>query len=249
MLDTQLSNLFSSSTRKLPKAKGRPTKGKELMAVNLRDFESILISKPSALVFAVLGLGIGSVAFFKYKAPPPEVVNTVVKDTRDPNEVALEKNIEKASQLLSRQLYKSAQEILVNAYKQVPKNTFVLSMLAMTERKNGDLTNAEIHLNEAIALEPGQWVFYNNLGNILFDKGRPADAIKSYERALELSPKNHVPLLGKAKVLELIGKFTEARLSYGKALEGGELTGEIAAVVKDRLKKLDVLAFIERGDR
>ncbi len=219
------------------------------MAVKFSNLESLLISKASALIFAVLGIVLGSVAYLKFKAVPETTVATVIKDTRDPAAVDRENRLNKANALVQRKLYKNAEEILTALYKEIPKNAHVLSLLAISEKKIGQLENAETHLKEAIALEPGQWMLHNNLGVLLFDKGKPVDALKSFQEAIKLSPKNYQVLLSQGKVQELTGKFTDARLSYGKALESGKLDAGTSAVVKDRLKKLDVLAFIERGDK
>lgn len=219
------------------------------MGVNLKDLESILISKGSAALFAVFGVSVGSYAYLQYKVPTAVPVVQEIKDTRDPVAVDREKRLAKAHDLVERRLYKNAEEILTPLYTETPKNPHLLSMLSLCEKKIGQLQNAETHLREAIEIEPGQWILHSNLGNLLFDRGKPTEAIESFKKALELSPKNFKVLLSQGKVQEMIGKFTEARLSYGRALEGGQMDAGTSDVVRDRLKRLDVLAFIERGDK
>jgi len=216
---------------------------------SIKELESALISKNTAVLFAMLGVALGSVAYLKFKEPVEAPTPIVVKDNRNPVEVERDHKIEKASGLLEKRLYKNAEEILSQLYKEIPKDVRILSMLAMCEKKIGQIENAETHLKEAIAVEPGQWIFHHNIGVLLFDKGKPEESLESFKKALELSPKNYKILLSQAKVQELTGKFTDARLSYGRAIEGGQMDGGTASVVKERLKRLDVLAYIERGDK
>ncbi len=219
------------------------------MGMKFRDIESLLISNISAAFFAVMGAGLGTVAYFKFKAPVKETVKIEIKDTRNPLDVERENKINKAAAMLDKQLYKSAEEILSEVYKEVPKNVYVLSMLSYSEKKIGRLESAERHLAEAIELDQGQWTLHNNMGMLLFEKGRPKEALEKFEKALELSPKNYKVLLSQGRVLEQIGRFTDARLAYGRSMESGEIDPATLNVIKDRLKKLDVLAYIERGDK
>lgn len=219
------------------------------MGIKFKDVESLLISNISAAVFAVIGLGLGTTAYLKFNTPAPEPMRAEIKDTRNPADVEREKKIAKANSLFEKGLYKNAEEILSELVVELPKNAHLLSLLSFSEKKIGRLQSAESHLKLAIELEPGQWALHNNLAILYFERGQPGEAMKSFDKALELSPKNHKVLLGQARVLEQIGKFTDARLSYGKAAEVADIDPQTKSVVKDRLKKLDVLAYIERGDK
>ncbi len=219
------------------------------MGLDIKNIESILISKVSAVAFAVIGLSLGAVAYLKFKVPVVTVTQREIKDSRNPSSMDREKRIARASTLINNKLYKSAEEILVLLQRDMPKNTYVLSMLSLTQKKRGQMDLAEASLRDAIALEPGQWIFHNNLANILFEKGNYAEALVSFDKAIELSPKNYKVLLSKGKIQELIGKFTDAKSTYTAALSSGQLDGGTSSAVKDRLKRLDVLAYIERGDR
>lgn len=219
------------------------------MNIKFKDFESLLISNVSAAVFAVAGVGLGTAAYFKFKMPEQQIAQVEIKDTRDPLEVEREKNITRAAALIEKGLFKNAEEILYEVYKVDSKNSYVLSMLSLCEKKIGRMESAERHLAEAIEVESGQWALHNNMGMLLFERGRPAEALEKFEKALELSPKNFKVLLSKARVLEQMGKFTDSRLTYGQALESPGIDPATQGVVKDRLRKLDVLAYIERGDK
>jgi len=218
------------------------------MALNIKEAESIFISRTSAFVFASIGLILGSVAYFRFKNPVAIPVPVVAKETRDPLEVEREKKLQKVSELLAKNLFKNAEEMLNELIKEAPKNPYVLSSFSLAEKKLGHFENAETYLRQAIEADGGQWTLYHNLGVLLFEKGKPDEALKAFDKALELSPKNNEVFLSQARVQELMGKYTDARLSYGRALESG-LDSNESNVIKDRLKKLDVLAYIERGDK
>ncbi|MEZ4814454.1 MAG: tetratricopeptide repeat protein [Bdellovibrionota bacterium] len=219
------------------------------MKIKFKDIESILISKISAATFAVMGVGLGAVAYFKFKVPPPEVTQTVIQDNRNPLDVARDQKLSRAAALVKKGMYKSAEEILLEIYTESSKNAYFLSLLSFSEKKAGRLENAERHLAAAIDLEPGQWVLHHNMGMLQFNKGRSQEAMKHFEKALELSPKNYRVLLSMGRLQEQQGKFTDARLAYGKSLEGKQMDPSTVNVVKDRIKKLNVLAYIERGDK
>jgi hypothetical protein len=74
------------------------------MAVKFSNLESLLISKASALVFAFLGIGLGSLAYLKFKAVPETTVSTVIKDTRDPASVDRENRLNKANALVQKKI-------------------------------------------------------------------------------------------------------------------------------------------------
>lgn len=217
--------------------------------MKFKDVESLLISNVSAGIFAVIGLGLGTTAYLQFKAPAEQSAPVVIKDMRNPKDVEREKKIAKAISLVDKRLYKNAEELLTELVEELPKNAHLLSLLSISEKKIGRLESAESHLVRAIAVDPGQWALHNNLGIIHFEKGRPEDAMKSFAKALELSPKNYKVLLSQGRVLEQVGKFTDARDAYGRAIDSNQMDQITASIVKDRLKKLDVLAYIERGDK
>lgn len=219
------------------------------MGIKFKDVESLLISNVSAAIFAFVGISLGSVAYLKFKTPAPQVSQVEVKDMRNPADVEREKKMAKAVSLFEKRLYKNAEEILSELAIELPNNAHVLSMLSMSEKMIGRLESAESHLSRAIELEPGQWALHNNLGVLNFERGRPEEAMKSFEKALELSPKNFKVLLSQARLLEQMGKFTDARVAYGRAIASTQMDPQTIGVVKDRVKKLDVLAYIERGDK
>ena len=60
--------------------------------------------------------------------------------------------------------------------------------LAVLDFQAGDVAQAEEHIRQAIAIAPGEATFHLNLGWMLEELSREAEAVSSYEKALELKP-------------------------------------------------------------
>ena len=53
---------------------------------------------------------------------------------------------------------------------------------------NKRFTDAEVNFREALRLEPGRWVYNNNLGVALKGQKRKKDAVEAFERAVRANP-------------------------------------------------------------
>ena len=60
--------------------------------------------------------------------------------------------------------------------------------LASVYRKEQRFDEAEELINKAIDLQPGNWNSINDLGGLLFNLGRYADAAHAYQRVVYLDP-------------------------------------------------------------
>ena len=60
---------------------------------------------------------------------------------------------------------------------------------------------------------------WNEKGNILDEQGKPKEAIRAYNKAIELDDKYACPWYNKGKVLEKQDKLNEAVMAYDKAIE------------------------------
>lgn len=219
------------------------------MKVDVKVIADALVTKTSAVCFAVVGLAFGTYAFLKYKTVEPEVVVVPKKqDTRDPAEVDREERLKKAVSYVEGKFYKKAEEMLMRLAREMPRNALVFSSLALCQKKSGQFERATENLEKALTLEPGQWALYQNMGVLQYEKGRAGDALRYFERALDLAPGNTQALLSKAKVLETTGHYFEAKASYKKALDTGKIDPELTGIIQDRLKRIEVLAFIEKGE-
>lgn len=82
-----------------------------------------------------------------------------------------------------------------------------------------DKAEAEHHFRIARALRPSFWKPSMNLGNVLLDTGRPAEAIEPYLDALQYAPTSPIILTNLGLALERLGRLDEAKESYIKALQ------------------------------
>lgn len=215
---------------------------------NFTWLESLLASRFAAVTLAIMGVVVGSVAYFKMRSALDTTKPIVIVDRRDESIIEREKRLKEASTLISEKKWRAAEEILLLLSVEDPKNSVVFSNLAYTQKKAKHFENAKMNLQRALTLEPGQWILHHNLGMLHFEEGNTKAAIESFGRALELSPHNSQIFLSLARAQELTGKFSDARISYGKAIAEGPDSGT-KDLISNRLRKLDVLAYIERGDK
>ncbi len=219
------------------------------MNIDFKKIADSFVTKTSALCFAILGLTLGAVAFMKYKKVDNEVVVAPApQDARDPLEVEREQRLQKALSLVESKIYKKAIDPLEKLSLELPRNAHVFSALSLSQKKTGQFDKAIENLEKAIALEPGQWTLYQNMGVLQFEKGKAPEALKNFDKALELAPGTPQVLLSRAKVLETTGRFLEAKMAYLKALDTKKVDPDLTGVIQERLKKIDVLAYIEKGE-
>ena len=74
-------------------------------------------------------------------------------------------------------------------------------------------------INKAIQCNPGNSIYYNNLGNALKDQGKLVEAITSYQKALEIKPDFAEVYNNMGTVFKKQGKLTEAISCFQKALK------------------------------
>src|SRR5437879_993408 len=73
---------------------------------------------------------------------------------------------------------------------------------------NGTFSEQDLNLEEQ----------YYTEGNGLFDAGKYADAVSSYDKALSINPSDIDVLYQKGRALNNIGKYDEAIITYDKVL-------------------------------
>jgi predicted TPR repeat methyltransferase len=87
----------------------------------------------------------------------------------------------------------------------------------MHQSGDSDVAVELIHLSNT--LNPGQPNYYNNLGNVLVEAGRLAEATEAYEKVVALAP-NHADAHNNLGALSKVkGKFAKAAEAYQKAIE------------------------------
>jgi tetratricopeptide (TPR) repeat protein len=219
------------------------------MKLDRDKIEEIALSPITAISLAAIGLLVASFAYFGMKPPVEKPVRVIASaGPCDPKAIDRQKRLVEATKLMSQKKYRAAEEALNLLAVELPKASVVFSNLAYAQKKMRKFEIAEENLKKAIELEPGQWILHHNLGMLYFEKNDTTKSLEALKVAADLAPTNYQVHLSTARVQEQAGKFTDARLSYGKALSSGP-DASTQELVKSRVKKLDVLAFIERGDK
>ena len=83
----------------------------------------------------------------------------------------------------------------------------------------GSLRTAEEQYRRAIALDGDNGDAHNNLGTILVQMERPAEAEKAFAEASRCQPRNPVPLVNLARLLGADGRDAEAEQLLRRACE------------------------------
>lgn len=68
------------------------------------------------------------------------------------------------------------------------QNEFVHNAMASIYRQKEEYASAKMHLNASLEIDNTNSVTYYNFGNLLVDMHKKEEAIKMYEKALELQP-------------------------------------------------------------
>lgn len=84
---------------------------------------------------------------------------------------------------------------------------------------HGDYATAVADLREVVRRQPRFADVHHLLGVCYGLVGRPADALESFERALEINPRYVEALINRAITLHELGRYEEARVSFEMASE------------------------------
>jgi tetratricopeptide (TPR) repeat protein len=102
-----------------------------------------------------------------------------------------------------------------------PKDVRALVNRGVAQYKSGKLDAAYGDYRAAIDLDPPAAqlaIAHNNISHVLFDQGKIADALKSAQRATELSPNLGIAWINLANAQLATKEFRQAFESYNKAL-------------------------------
>jgi len=144
---------------------------------------------------------------------------------------------QRASALFQKGDYHSADVLLSSVADEPEVKPFVRHMRGLIAWRLGDRDKARQLIGEALALNPADAEAHANLGSLLLEDHRFADAAAAYEAALTLRPARADSLVGLAKALAELGLFDLAIDSYRDALayEPDYLTAQVdlAALLGD----------------
>jgi len=100
-----------------------------------------------------------------------------------------------------------------------PEHPDGLHLFGMLEAQTGSGDAALALISRAIALNPGEAMFHNNLGNALLQMGREDEADACYERALALDPGRYDVMNNRALLLARRGELVAAEAAFTRLLE------------------------------
>jgi tetratricopeptide (TPR) repeat protein len=89
----------------------------------------------------------------------------------------------------------------------------------ITWYKAGQIAHAEQATRRALVVNASSYQAHDNLGFILFDRGRYAEALTHFDAALQVRPGEADALAGKAIALLRLGRITEAAQFYRRAVQ------------------------------
>jgi tetratricopeptide (TPR) repeat protein/NAD-dependent SIR2 family protein deacetylase len=90
---------------------------------------------------------------------------------------------------------------------------------AYEARKANNFSEAEALYREAIKVDPGSSMAYNNLGNVLRILNRHEEAEAAHRKAIQLDSGNPAAYNNLGNVLRMLNRYEEAEAAYHKAIE------------------------------
>ena len=94
----------------------------------------------------------------------------------------------------------------------------LLALGAATWSRTHVFADLETLWRDTVSKNAAEWSAYNNLGSLLLEQGRPAEAVSSLERALALRPDEPEVHHTMADALLRLGRRDDARAEYARAL-------------------------------
>ena len=103
--------------------------------------------------------------------------------------------------------------------QKVPGQANALHFLGVLHHQMGRSELAVMHIKRSIELDPAVPGWYNNLGNVLLESKRLAEAADAYEKAAQMSPRDSTMLNNVGALRRAQGRFAEAEAAYQQSME------------------------------
>lgn len=120
--------------------------------------------------------------------------------------------------LAKQEKYLQAESVFRTAIALIPENSFAYYCYGLTLSRQEKTERAEEAFRKSILLNSYDYNSYNNLGEILTQKGEYNEAMVQYKRALMLSP-NDQSYNGMGYLYFLQGEYDDAIMNFNKALK------------------------------
>jgi eukaryotic-like serine/threonine-protein kinase len=100
-----------------------------------------------------------------------------------------------------------------------PDDVEVSLGLARTYTARNELEPAEANYKQAIKISPDYYLNYMHLGNFYFNsRTEYAEALKTYQKAIDQAPDNHAPHIGACGAQIFLGNYDEAVKACNKSI-------------------------------
>jgi Tfp pilus assembly protein PilF len=152
------------------------------------------------------------------QATPAPVVTPVTVSTDSSKPELANVSYKDAESVYRKGRYRDAAEHFDSYVESHPNSGWGHYMLGLSAWKSGDHGRAEQALLRAVALDSGNVKVRTNLGRVLLEQGRPADALPHVEKAVELAPDSFEVWRVLGNVKSELGRGEEAIEAYRQAL-------------------------------
>ena len=130
--------------------------------------------------------------------------------------------------------FKGAVEAYEKARQKLPNNSFLLQNLAFVLRRLGRWEDAERTFKQAVEVDPRDVSLLTSIGSQFYTYLRRFDdALVIFDQALEISPDSGATHVGKAAVLQDVGRIVEARQELAR-VSSAEVLDDLALGVSIR---------------
>ena len=139
-------------------------------------------------------------------------------------------------------------DVAVGAYRQAVEYGFTGKVrlaeshhrLGLALRETGEVKDAQVHLERALEIRPNVPEVINNLGSVLAQQKKRAQAVKLFERAIVLRPNYARARFNLAEALEKVDvrRAIEEYETYLALVEGISEEERRISLAEERLKRL-----------
>ena len=140
--------------------------------------------------------------------------------------------------LLKNKRNADAESVLQDGLKHNPRHSGFAMLLARLQVERDALSLALDTLQKTLPYADQQADYQAFVAALLQRQNRHKEAITHYQVALQLSPNSGVWLMGLGISLQAVQRNEEARDAFKRAIESGNLSAELQAFVRQRLKEL-----------
>jgi len=136
----------------------------------------------------------------------------------DKKELPIQK-IDSVIDLYSNGQFSEALDAIKLLFNDYPNESLLLNIRGACYAALGQLEDAVVNYEDALAIKPDYSDVSYNLGNVLRDLGRLEEAVKSYQNAITIEPLYHAAQFNLGVTLQELGHLNDAAEQYEQAIK------------------------------